>query len=108
MSAPADIRRLEHDLEQQVSVVIRAMPFLWLAVDDEAGPKSVRRYVERNSIALLSNFGRQPVDDPSEGWLGRWCTHPDVGDSGLWNSDHIRERHDPIFLTKMEGLIAKV
>ena len=46
----------EQDHERRVSTVIRAMPFLWLAIDDEPGPNSLRGLIERNSIALLSNY----------------------------------------------------
>jgi hypothetical protein len=36
----------------------------------DAGPNSLRGYIERNSIALLSNFERVPLDPPSPSWLG--------------------------------------
>jgi hypothetical protein len=42
------------------------MPFLWIAIDDEPGAKSLRGYVERNAIALLSNFEKEPLDAPME------------------------------------------
>jgi hypothetical protein len=42
-------------LELDVSTYIGAMPFLWIDVDDEPSPRSLRAYIERNSIALLSN-----------------------------------------------------
>jgi hypothetical protein len=57
-SAPRDIRNPEQPLERAVSAVIGAMPFLWLDIGDEPGPESMRGYTERNSIALLSNFGK--------------------------------------------------
>jgi hypothetical protein len=56
-SAPRAIRRSEEAAEREVRRIIRAMPFVWLAVDDAPGPKSLRGYIERNSIALLSNLG---------------------------------------------------
>jgi hypothetical protein len=31
------------------------MPFVWLSLGDEASSESRRGYIERNSIALLSN-----------------------------------------------------
>jgi hypothetical protein len=34
------------------------MRFLWIDIDDEPGPASIRGFIERNSIALLSNHGR--------------------------------------------------
>ena len=32
------------------------MPFLWLEVPDPPGPDSLRGYIERNAIVLLSNY----------------------------------------------------
>lgn len=61
-SAAKDIRAAEVQLERAVSEVIRNMPFLWLAVDDEPGPASLRGEIERNAIALLSNFNKAPLD----------------------------------------------
>lgn len=72
-SAGKDIRAAEVELEQAVSQVICKMPFLWLAIKDEAGPDSMRGTIERNSIALLSNFDKQPLDAPSQHWLGHHC-----------------------------------
>ena len=72
-SASADVRATELGLEREVSTVIGAMPFLWLAVDDDPGAESLRGDIERNAIALLSNFDKQPIDPPSAGWLGHWC-----------------------------------
>jgi hypothetical protein len=42
-------RRSEQLLEREVSTVITNMPFLWLAIEDSAGPTSLRGYIERNS-----------------------------------------------------------
>jgi len=72
-NAPKDIRAGEVALECEVSGVIGAMPFLWLGIDDEAGPASLRGFIERNSIALLSNYKKEPIDAPSSDWLGRQC-----------------------------------
>lgn len=79
-NAPADIRAGEVALEREVSKVIGAMPFLWIAIDDEPGAASLRGYVERNAIALLSNFGKEPLDPPSSGWLGHACNRERVKD----------------------------
>jgi hypothetical protein len=49
------------------------MPFIWLSVDDEPGPASMRGKIERNAIVLLSNFNKPPLDPPSLHWLGRHC-----------------------------------
>jgi hypothetical protein len=64
-SAPPDVRVLEQPFEQEVSRIIGAMPFLWLGIDDAPGAGSMRGYVERNAIALLSNLEKPPLDPPS-------------------------------------------
>lgn len=50
-TATAVIRAGEVRLEGEVSKVIGAMLFLWLAVEDEPGPASLRGYIERNCLA---------------------------------------------------------
>jgi hypothetical protein len=106
-SAPPEIRKAEMPLEREVSAIIGAMPFLWLAVDDAPGPGSARGYIERNSIALLSNLGKTALDAPSETWRGRACDRGDarVRASGLWNQRHVDESYDPAFLNVMAGLV---
>jgi hypothetical protein len=98
------VRAAERPLEKAVSEYIGAMPFLALAADDEPGPESVRGYIERNAIGLLSTAGLA-VDPPSPGWLGRDCPHPAVRSSGLWNVNHIDEGYDPAFLDRLETFI---
>jgi len=102
LSANAEIRGGEVDLEREVTSFIGAMPFVWIEVDDEPGADSMRGYIERNAIALLSNFGKTPVDAPSAGWLGRDCNRERVRKSGLWNSNHVDEVYDPAFLECLE------
>ena len=75
------------------------MPFLWLKVDDPPGPDSLRGYIERNAMGLLSNYRRQPIiDPPSENWLGNWSDKIEIQESGLWNVNHVEEEYDPQFL----------
>ena len=104
-SAPREIRKYEQPLERKVSTMIGDMPFLWIAIEDEPGPDSLRGYIERNAIALLSNYGKQPVDPPSPLWLGRHCDREKVRNSGLWNSNHVDETYDPAFLDVLQRLI---
>ena len=104
-SAPREIRQGEDPLEQAVSKVIGEMPFLWLAINDEASPESLRGYIERNAIALLSNFGKVALDPPSRNWLGQFCNRERVKASGLWNQNYVDERYDPAFLDTLERLI---
>ncbi len=96
---------LERVTEHAVSVVIGRMPFLWLAITDEPGRDSLRGYIERNAIALLSNRRAETLDPPSPDWLGHQCDRDKVRTSGLWNSDHVDETYDPAFLDTMEYLV---
>jgi hypothetical protein len=80
------------------------MPFVWISVDDPAGPDGVRGFIERNSIALLSNYQRPPLDPPSNGWLGSCCDRDRVRLSGLWNNNHADQEHEPDFLNVLERL----
>ena len=101
------IRKKEEQIEAEVSKTICSMPFLWMAMDDDAGPGSLRGYIERNAIALLSNFEKTLLDAPSTRWLGHDCDREKVRKSGLWNQNHVDEDYDPTFLDKMEMLISK-
>ena len=90
-TADRSVRAAEAALEVRVSRVIGSMRFAWLAIDDEAGPASMRGYIERNAIALLSNYGKPAIDLPSPGWLGHKCNRAKVRASGLWNQNHVDE-----------------
>lgn len=106
-AAPRDVRAGEVALEQHVSATIAGMRLLVLAVDDESGPQSLRGYIERNAIALLSNSGKPPMDPASSGWLGRESARPHVKDSHLWNQNHVDDAYDPNFLIEFERCIAR-
>lgn len=101
-TAPAEVRAGELALECAVSKTIGAMRFLWLSIDDEPGRTSERGFIERNAIALLSNYGKEPLDPASPGWLGHCCNRPLVRASGLWNNNHVDESYDPAFLDRLE------
>lgn len=107
-SAPKNIREGERRLERLVSKTMGAMPFLWMSVPDEPGPESLRGYIERNAIALLSNYNKPVIDCPSHQWLGQHCNREKVCNSGLWNQNHVDEDYDPVFLEKMEKLVSKM
>ena len=100
-----DDRVAERGLEGLVSRVIGEMPLLWLRVDDPAGRTSLRGYIERNAIAMLSNHGREALDPPSGHWLGLDCPREAVRGSGLWNQRHVDLEHDPGFLPVLENLV---
>jgi hypothetical protein len=52
----------EKSVEAAVSAYLGRLPFLWLQVEDEPGPKSLRSFIERNVIALVSGL-HEPVID---------------------------------------------
>jgi hypothetical protein len=82
------------------------MPFLWLSIEDDAEPESLRGFIERNSIALLSNANKPSLDPPSPGWLGHHSDRERVRQSGLWNQNHVDESYDPAFLLKLDQLVS--
>jgi hypothetical protein len=86
-----EVLSAERPLEAMVREHIRRMPFLWLAVDDVAGPHSHRGVIERNAIALLSNHLKAAIDQPSPYWLGNHCNRERVRLSNLWNNNHVDE-----------------
>jgi hypothetical protein len=96
-SAGREQRLDELELERRVSDLIRSLPFLWVNVEDEPGPDSDRAYIERNAIALLSNYEQDSVD-PREDWLGQYSRSEKIRESGLWNVNHVEEEYDPAFL----------
>lgn len=106
-SAGREVREIETAMERLVSEQIGSMSVLWLGIDDPAGPNSLRGYVERNAIGLLSNYGRVPLDAPSPNWLGRFCDRARVRESGLWNQNHVDEGYESNFVDKLEHLIAR-
>ena len=104
-SAPKAVRQAEYPIELAVSRYISAMMVLWVSVPGDAGTTSDRKLVEANAIALLTNRQREPIDPPSPGWLGRLSRHPAIRESGLWNVQHVDERHDSAFLNVLEGYV---
>lgn len=106
-SAPASVRIQEKEFEEAVSRYIGQMQVITISVSDDPGPSSLRGYIERNAIGLLSNFGRQPLDQSSGEWLGRFCPKLLVRESGLWNQNHVRESHISDFLDTLKNLLRR-
>jgi hypothetical protein len=93
-----NVRDDEVGREQEVSRYIKAMPFLFVDVGDEPGEESLRGVIERNSISLLSNHKKEPLDPQSSKWLGRHSGRERVRSSGLWNNNHVEETYSPEYL----------
>ncbi|WP_087734299.1 hypothetical protein [Paraburkholderia piptadeniae] len=96
------VKAMEKPLECAVTVYIKSMPFLFVPVPDPPGPESLRGVIERNSIALLSNYRRDALDASSAQWLGRHADRERVRESGLWNNNHVDEAYDRRFLDTLE------
>lgn len=100
------VKEEEYVLQRRVSAYIREQPFLWVEVDDEPSADSDRKFVERNAIALLSNYDRQPIDPRDDCWLGRCSPRRKIRTSGLWNGNHADEQHDAGFLDRFEDALS--
>lgn len=107
-NAPKDIRDSEAAHEKLVSAYIGDMPLLWLAIGDDASAKSERGYIERNAIALLSNYQKVAVDSPSKGWLGNFSATSTIRESGLWNTNHVDGAVDPDFLERFSKFVKEM
>ena len=105
-SAKECVRKAEHYIEVKASNYIRHLPFLWIQAEDKASPNSIRAVIERNTIALLSNFNKHEIIDPSTpNWLGLHSPSERVRHSGLWNQNHVDEDYDPQFLDAFDNLV---
>lgn len=96
----SQLAQWESPIEQQVSALLGRMRVAVLGCDDEPGPDSLRGYVERNSIALLSAAHRAGLDHPSSAWLGKRSDRALVIGSGLWNQRHTTDAVEAGFLDR--------
>jgi hypothetical protein len=104
-SVPEEVRNAEHSIEVKVSNCIRSLPFLWVRAKDKASKDSIRAFIEKNTIALLSNYDKPEIfDPPSSNWLGLDSPKEKVQYSGLWNELHVDKSYDPQFLDKLETI----
>ncbi len=101
-----EIKTIERPHEVLVSKYLGAMSLLFVSVPDASGSES-RRFIERNAIALLSNYHKATLDQSSPQWLGQFSGRDRVRRSGLWNSNHVADKYDPAFLGVLEGLVRK-
>ena len=97
--------RSEVRVERLVSRRVRDTSVVCLAVEDAPGPDSLRAFIARNAIALLSGFVETAPDPPSSYRLGRHCPRERVRGSGLWNDDHMDAAPDATFLEVLGDLV---
>ena len=101
----AELRSAEWPIEVSVSEKIGRMHVTILGCTDNPGPHSMRGYIERNAIALLSAAQRKGFDQASPGWLGLNSNRELVVNSGLWNQRHTTDEFDPTFLDRFEVMV---
>jgi hypothetical protein len=75
------------------------------SANDPPGAASDRAYLERNCIALLSNFAKEPIDKPSERWLGLHSRQETIRKSGLWNTNHVGDGYTQVFSDVLEKCV---
>ncbi len=99
----------ERELEERVSAYLARLLVTVLPVLDEPGPTSMRGYVERNAIGVLTRHytpGAAPTPGSSSAaWLGRHARPHAVRASGLWNVNHVGERPEAAFTERLERLV---
>ena len=83
-----------------------SIPLAQLLLDDEPSADSDRTYLEKNAIALLSNYQEQSIDPRDDGWLGQYSQSREIRESGLWNVNHVSDQYDSGFLDLFENAIA--
>ena len=89
-----EMKQRELELEIAVSDYLATMSFVWMAMPEMED----RIAVERLSVSLLSNLGREPVDPPSPDWLGHHAGES-ISAAGLWNIEHTNRAPEPGLLS---------
>lgn len=107
-SASRAVRDSERPLERLVSQRIGDMSVVFLPLEDEPGRDSLRGFIERNAIALLSGYVGAVIDPPSPDWLGCHSTRERVRRSGQWNNNHVDESVDTAFHEIFHDLVREL
>ena len=92
------------DAKWRVDEIIRSMSFVWVGTD------SVRLQdrFEKESIALLSNYHKPPIDSPSASWLGHYGHRVQITSSGLWNIHFVGGNYRQSTVVRLERLAAQM
>ncbi|WP_374633667.1 DUF6884 domain-containing protein [Ferrovibrio sp.] len=102
--ASADIQALEKNHELAVSSYLQDLEALLINVDDEPHKDSLRARVEAQLIALCSE-SMQPIDCPTDSWLGLKSPAEAIRRSGLWNIRGVGGQYVPGGLGSVEAII---
>ena len=100
-SASKEVREKEQYIERMVSEYIGNLGIVVLEVDDLPSKTSMRAFVEKNSIALLSSINYS-YNFPTLNWLGNYSTRLEIAYSGLWNINYVRDDYDNNLLCVFE------
>lgn len=92
--------------ELKVSEYIGKMRMMWIEVSDHASTDSMRAFIEKNAIALLSNM-LNPIEEAGGKWLGRHSPVEEITRSYLWNVNHVRDAYDETFLDRLEFAVER-
>jgi hypothetical protein len=100
MSANDAVRRAERELEILVSQYISKLLFTYIDIADTPSAKSMRSFVEKASINLLTADG-VPIENPTPGWLGLHSGVEGIRSTGLWNIQHSAQPFTSSAVTKL-------
>lgn len=97
-----EINSKEYSIDVEVSEYIQSMSVLYVSVND----LKKRRMIERNAIALLSNYcpNIDQLDRHSRGWVGCHSGREKLCNSGLW-CEMKKKQCDPVFLKILAGYV---
>jgi hypothetical protein len=100
--------------ELEVSQYLHPLEYVFLPVSNE----SLLRQLEKNLIAVISNYGlTNPLDKPADNWLGfqqNRNTNQAIASSHLWNVHYVKRFEDENILTyensinNFQSLIEKI
>ena len=100
---------VEREFEKEISLYLRSLKFTILEIPGDASKDNDRAFIERNTIALLSNYERTVIDAPSCNWLGKHTGKDKIIHSGLWNSNYVDIKSvESDYFDKMKFYIEKM
>ncbi|MYA59407.1 MAG: hypothetical protein F4X40_02460 [Chloroflexi bacterium] len=93
------------DHSERITRRIGSMRFLWVRVNGD-NDHTERKYIETNTIKLLSARNSNATHQPSPNWLGKHSNKSEVRCSGLWNVQHTKPGdYNSEFLNDLENCI---
>lgn len=103
-NASKEVRQAEDALERKVSEYIGQLSVVVLDINDLPSSTSLRSYVEKNSIALVSSLNSS-FNFSTSAWLGNYSPRQEIRESALWNINYIDSIYDPNFIDTFSQLV---